>query len=1084
MAAEAGPRFAPSDAESRARILGDLETNFLVEAAAGTGKTTSLVGRIAAVLREGRAEIDQIAAVTFTRKAAAQLRERLAAQLEAEVAAQGDGEKRQRLERARRRIDRAFLGTIHAFCARLLRERPVEAEIDPEFREIEEDESALLRSEIWQHHLDWLHDRDDQTLARLQDMGIDLRHLEQTYERVADYPEVTPVHAPVPPPDFSDAVREAEALLEEVIALLRGFGREHTPDAFSAAVWRAWFFRANADLSRPAEAAEFLSILRVSELTQKDWPDPALARRVNGRRKEVQEGWIKPALERWYAHRHYEVMRLVVAAAIEFRKRRLEAGRPSFTDLLVLSRNMLREHPAVRAHFQERFTRLFVDEFQDTDPLQAEVMLYLTGSDLAEKIWKNITPRPGSLFVVGDPKQSIYRFRRADIDTYRAVRDIIVESGGAVLRLSRTFRASPPLCEPVNRVFEQIFDGRVPHQAENVPLEPARGARGDLLGVFRLVSAVEGTAPEAVCEADARAVARWIASALAAPLTLFETDADGESRPVRPADFLVILRKTKFLDLYARALEREGVAAEVTGGKAYGDSPEVRSFLALLRAVADPDDPIPLVAFLRGPFCGIDDDALFRFKKAGGRFSYLAEMPPAADPRLARAFRQLGEARELFRSLPPAAAMGRVADLLGIVPGALTDEGGERRAGNVVKTLSAARRLSGEGDTIGHIVEKLGRLVDRSETGEMSIDPQRFGAVRLLNLHKAKGLEAPFVFLAGPHDNRGGKSRDFSIDREGSPPKGHFLVMHRSERGFGASEIARPAAWAELEATEKEYEKAEADRLLYVAATRARNTLVISAALNTEARKTVPSHGVWKDLVRIPIGDLPDLPAPAPALGEAEMPDLAAEFPLAQKAMAAAKTAIAAATGATSSPSKLEGEAVFVPGETAGKGMAWGRILHRLLDLVMRDREEKLDLQRLAENLLRDEERSVDEVAELLETVDRVRRTDLWARARKAPERFIEVPFATVVKSKDYGLPDPPPETLINGAIDLVFKENGVWKLVDYKSDAVVGPVEPLVERYRPQLCAYRDLWSRLTGQPTEAGLWFLASPGEPRWIR
>ena len=165
---------------------------------------------------------------------------------------------------------------------------------------------------------------------------------------------------------------------------------------------------------------------------------------------------LEPGLTRWRRYLHPIIMRAVAPASEEFAAWRRRNGRLNFQDLLLIARDLLREHPSVRRAFQERFLPILVDEFQDTDPIQAEILFYLTGEDTDEKDWRELSPKPGSLFVVGDPKQSIYRFRRADIETYGAVRDRL-EKTGRVLNLTANFRSTGRLCGWVNGVFARRF---------------------------------------------------------------------------------------------------------------------------------------------------------------------------------------------------------------------------------------------------------------------------------------------------------------------------------------------------------------------------------------------------------------------------------------------------------------------------------------------------------------------------------------------------------------------------------------------------------------------------------------------------
>ena len=1081
--ARASARPLP-DAAERARIETELDRNFVVEASAGTGKTRSIVTRVVALMRSGQGTMDGVAVVTFTKKAAAQLRERITAGLDEAAAGEPEADARRRVLAARDQIDRAFIGTIHAFCARLLRERPVEAGIDPEFREADEDIAAVLRQQAWDRALERLR-RDDAGLARLDAIGVDPARLRKAYEAISEYPDVEIAATAVPRPDLSAAVRETVRYVDSVLPALRALGRGRTPDPLAASIWAAHYFRENRDLADPVSAASFLAILRDVKATQKNWPDAALAKSASDGVRALQRDWIEPALEAWYACCHAPVIGFLASAAADFRDSRRAAGQPGFTDLLLLARDMLRDHDAVRRHFRSRFPRVLVDEFQDTDPIQAEMLLYLTAGGPAES-WRDLRPSPGSLFVVGDPKQSIYRFRRADIDVYEDVRRIVESAGGETLHLSLSFRSAPEICAHVNTAFADRFAPAARHQPANVPLVASRSIGGGTLrpGVFTLTSHVASKKFGPVWEADARAVARWIAAAIGARRTISLPERGRESvRPVAAGDFLVILRNATRLDAYARALENAGVAAAVAGGRAYRDSEEVRAFLPFLQSIADPDDPVPFVAFLRGPFCGTDDDALYRFRAAGGRFSPRADPPAGTDSRIVRAVEQLRHGRDLVRALPTGSAVARLAEALGILPGAYADDVGQRRAGNLEKTLTFARTLSARGASFAQVVDSLETLVEEGEAPEMSIEPVREDAVRVTNLHKAKGLEAPVVFLAGPLADSGKEGRELWVDRSATPPRGHFLV--RNDSGI---EVARPDGWTALADLEKDHEDAERTRLLYVAATRAMNTLVISAWIDPSTREPKRRFGPWKDLADADIAEAPDAGDPPPAPAVEAMP-AAADAESARVRLAGTGAALRMPTYAATSPSKFESGAPFVPRETTGKGMSWGRVLHRLLERRMRfpgAKEREMgpaELEVLAGNLLRDEDRPSEEIRELIAVADRVAASELWQRAKSAEARLVEVPFATVVRSRDYGLPDPPEETLLNGAIDLVFREDRVWTLIDYKSDALTAPVADLAAFYEPQLRAYRDQWRKLTGEETRAGLLFLEDPGRVHWI-
>ncbi|MGB9617901.1 MAG: UvrD-helicase domain-containing protein, partial [Desulfomonilaceae bacterium] len=456
--------LAPPDQIHRDAILEDLGSTILVEAAAGTGKTTSIVGRMTRLLAEGVAEVERMAAVTFTRKAAAELADRFHRTLQAE-ASRSVAQEKNRLERAILSLDRCFIGTIHSFCGRLLRERPLEAGLPLDFEEIDEQEDQRIRSRVWEDFVEHTYRSQDPMLGRLEDLGLQLEDLAASFLAICDYEDVEEWPAEeVVMPDLEPGIVELEALVAHIEPLVRDFPDDSRKDDLITAYERVVLaFRQAPRIRSAPQLMDVLSQFKAVKSAPRYWPGgQKQARAELERLNNFIERVAGPLLKQWRECRYSSVMEVLLSALRWYRARKLELCKLNFQDLLLYTARMLQKNPSIRRYFKKRYSHILVDEFQDTDPIQAEVLFYLTADDPCETDWKKCRPTPGSLFVVGDPKQSIYRFRRADIITYNEVKRIIAETGGRIITLSANFRTVGPLIDWVNDFFPARFAEQPP----------------------------------------------------------------------------------------------------------------------------------------------------------------------------------------------------------------------------------------------------------------------------------------------------------------------------------------------------------------------------------------------------------------------------------------------------------------------------------------------------------------------------------------------------------------------------------------------------------------------------------------------
>ncbi|MFO8009142.1 MAG: UvrD-helicase domain-containing protein, partial [Candidatus Brocadiia bacterium] len=343
----------PPDHAQRRRILEELDTTMLVEAAAGTGKTTSMVGRMVALLREGKCDIDTLAAVTFTRKAAAELRARFQVELE-RAAREAQGEAKQRLARAQERAERCLIGTIHSFCARLLRERPIEAGVGLVFHEMEKDEDLRLRDEAWSRYVARLFADDADSLTELRELGLEIGQLRDSFVMFGTYPDVNTWPAPdVDMGNLDGGRRSLEQYVAHMEELIPTFPVERGTDELMSAYERVERLARDRDLGRTPELLEVLALFKSSQrANQGAWPGgQEQGRREVARWRGFAETTAQPLVRRWQARRYATVMRILAEAAAVYDRLRAESGRLNYQDLLVCAARLLCDQPPIRRYF-------------------------------------------------------------------------------------------------------------------------------------------------------------------------------------------------------------------------------------------------------------------------------------------------------------------------------------------------------------------------------------------------------------------------------------------------------------------------------------------------------------------------------------------------------------------------------------------------------------------------------------------------------------------------------------------------------------------------------------------------------------
>ncbi len=1099
-----------ADQAARDRIATDLGSTLFVEAGAGSGKTRALVERVVALIGSGVA-MENIAAITFTEKAGAELRDRIRDRLHSPDVQGALGAAM--AEAALRQLDGAAVGTLHSFAQRLLSEHPVEAGLPPSVEVLDDIGSQIEFDLRWRDFLDVLLDEPAMgpTLLGLEVQGVSLKQIRalavQLNENWDRLESLDFHHEPdLPPVDVTETLKALDLLVgirafcmdpgDKLLARIDTIAK-HRNRLLALTGEAAPTDHATADRTDRIEALLALEReCKGANLGKAASWDGQVQNARDGikRLKAICERSLRSASEAALKRLVARLATFTLSAAEERRAR----GRLEFHDLLVRARQVLRHDthgPAVRAALRDHYRCLLVDEFQDTDPIQVELAALLGCGDPAPATagWAEMVPDPGRLFFVGDPKQSIYRFRRADIATFLEARDWTSgQDRGRIEGLATNFRSARPIIDWVNAVFRELIQPVEGSQPEYAPLgavrEPVpRGPAVTVLGVQPI--GIEGRSYAAeLRRREAESVAQAVAAALRD-----RWDVDGGSpsepapRPARLGDIAVLIPSRLSLGALEDALDAAGIPYRAESSSLVYSTREVRDVLSALQAVADPTDELALVAALRSPLYGCGDDDLAHWRLAcRGRFSLLGRLPEdaPADHPVADGIAHLAELHRAKRWTSPPTLIDRLVRERGAFETAVA--GGRPR--DVWRRLrfviDQARAWADAGGTNLRDYMAWARLqgADNARVTETILPETDDDSVRILTVHAAKGLEFPIVVLSGMSTRLSAPARGPSVafDASGEP-----VVRMR-----GGIESENYEAWKPIDEQMDAHERL---RLLYVACTRARDHLVVSlhrrdpgetgkkensaawALADAGAAEAGAVDGstflgaVDEDVVPADGRSAPGAPprVPLPERGEweherdrclarAAVPLAVSPTALSAGGGGAAGDGAAADGGAAADDPGLDkdpDDSEQPPWSKGRYGTAIGRAVHGVLQDVDLATGEGLDA-------LADRQAAAEGVSGRSRIVAGLARAALdTAVAREAAssqhwrELFVAAPFS---------------ERLVEGYVDLVYRGPDGLVVVDWKTDTIAGDdgVDAKLDRYRLQGAAYAAALEAVTGEP------------------
>jgi ATP-dependent helicase/nuclease subunit A len=1056
----------PELEQDRRRAVEETESSFIVEASAGTGKTRTLIDRILQlVLVKGPKgpplRLQEICAITFTEKAAGEMKLRLRQHFQQILSEEGHST--DRLEKARLALDdleSASISTFHSFAVSLLKERPIEAGLDPHFTALNEIQSELFFRKVWEPWIGRALDERHPVLEKALRNSFRLQYLEDL-ARMMRMKWLTVRDLPCDkPPTEEQLLQRIPQLQQQGKTFL---GKVLDPkDKLAGRLESALNW-----LESPGE--DRYEVKKSGNVgAAGNWADGkdtiASVRAFIGHVVEFRDALTSLPKQQLL----YDVVCWIKDDFMlsEWESRKRAGGLLDFDDQLRLACDLL-QNPAVRRECLRQYKTLLVDEFQDTDSVQWKIVLLLTSPDYDEADSARLKPEPGRLFIVGDPKQSIYRFRNADIETYLEVADAKQREsmGMDLLALTTNFRSVPSILHFVDDTFGHVMEssgnGRR-YQQDYLPFgeNGYRKAASESPAVHILGDIFEEEETKRksreFLELESRRIAALIRRIHGSQEWKIRDSSSGEGdglRPPRYGDIAILLPVLTHADILEEALRDCNIPYVLEGGKFYYARSEVSSAITVLRAVANPNDRVALYGALRSIFFGLSDEDLLRVKVDGQELDY--RIPVPEDSVLFHPFDILAElhrhrherrASETFETLLQKTGAREVLAARGF-----------QSLANLYKLGRTLRQLQGDA-TFSQVVDLLGMMDEEAlAESESRLMEERSDAVRVMSIHKAKGLDFPILFVAALGVEKKNRGQNLLADPHGEKV---FALS------VGSKDLAlRTTSWSELAEEEKKKDEAELVRLLYVALTRARDHMILST--HTAGWKKIDNTELWMpnvgktrlkplgtilakcysgqfDSIRwIDTGALDTMGMPGKAGPTEALPDWKAVL---DREYSELRTCIPDMS--SSGDSKSAGLQEDAPdAETAGKrsvrlGVAFHAAMERV-DLLEPDygAEYLGDLAVL--HRLDSESRHL--IGEMIHTT---LSSELMQRARASLQSgrkvLRELPFVRAMDAT----------TVEEGKIDLLFEEEDGWVLVDYKTDQPQKSGEEGEKYFREQYAA------------------------------
>ena len=1087
------------DTVSRNRIVSEIDKNFFVEAGAGSGKTTMLVSRMVAMVENGL-DISKICAITFTKAAANEFYERFQKILiersnpdykwedkgYAGQLPEPNDVTRERSAKALKDIDLCFMGTIDSFCNMVLSEHPTEAGILSDSILISDDEMRAFLNQMYikicngQYGDDLVRKANMFRMVTRDEKEVFYRGMKVLLEhRNAHFNYTTSEGFNLDEAfaDFrTDTIKMVKCLMEHpelrYDTPVKGGVWDSLPDIYFAITRRwssnfpsvVWALKTLGNITIVKDALDQYGLFLSGYFEEPTPRKKRLKCTIND-----DEGFAKRTMNSQYdVSMDFLVNSLpVIVDAMH------ELGYLTYFDYLYYLREMLKNDAdkgsgKLIRHIYDRHSYFLIDEFQDTNPMQAEVFFYLS-SEHPVANWQECTPRPGSLFIVGDPKQSIYRFRNADVTSFLNVKKLFVEKGGEILELSRNFRSGKDLCEYYNKVFSALLPSETENQSKFEEIPVPDGRADEFKGAYCYNPVDKALDPEIL--------SKMISILIDNDKYLIRGKGDKELRKIRYNDIMVITYSKSNLGTIMEKFELDGIPEKVEGEVEFEKNAALKELLRLYSVVADPDDIIALYGTLTGRVFNFTTGDLVKYRSFDGEISLSKPVIESEDKVVKKVSKSINELKTFVKesqNLSPAALLASIMDHYKIFERVEADN-----LEVVYYTLELIRNEEKNGTvvTLKDGKDYLGKLLSGSSDIErcLSLNDAE-NRVHIANLHKVKGLEAPIVIL--PAAQSGGGAPSIRIEYQKDSTEGYLFTLNKENIQEGCHFTTQD--FEEEMDKEKGALESEEARKIYVAATRARNALIISSYGQGKNR--------WKELTP---ELLPDVYVPMNSK-ECTWPEMGNTVEAKKLYEKAEKECVLndrngeKASYSLENPSRLSvvskvSKDKDVPGsEDEAKvqknpfAALIGTMVHKFMETLITTRGN-IDAVKIVDGIIEEYKTArllpyLDQINDNLSLVAETITNggyeqengvpaDIFNTLIEADEVYCEVPFCYKEESESGPV-------IWNGIMDVVYCSEGKWHIIDYKTNA---EDDDLDTRYQKQLEAYVKAFKEITGEDADA---------------